>query len=57
MARGNVPDSVWLDPKTGKEPKTPKEFEAQNERVARWLEKRAIEAVKAAAEQAKREGK
>ncbi len=43
MGRGNVPDSVWLDPKTGKEPKTPKEFEAQNDRVARWLERRAAE--------------
>lgn len=44
MSRGNIPDSVWLDPKTGKEPKTPKEFEAQNERVADWLVKQAAEA-------------
>lgn len=43
MGKGNIPDSVWKDPETGKDPKTPKEFAAQNDRVARWLEQRAAE--------------
>lgn len=41
--KGNIPNSVWLDPKTGKEPETPKEFEAQNKRVADWLIQKAAE--------------
>jgi hypothetical protein len=41
--KGNIPDSVWLDPKTGREPKTREEFAAQNKRVADWLVKRAAE--------------
>jgi hypothetical protein len=38
MGKGNIPDSVWLDPKTGQEPKTPAEFAAQQKRVEKWLQ-------------------
>lgn len=42
--KGNIPDKVWKDPKTGKDPVTPAEFAAQNKRVADWLIQQAAEA-------------
>lgn len=44
MGKGNIPDKVWKDPKTGKDPVTPAEFEAQQKRIEDWLITKAAEA-------------
>ena len=41
--RMGIPDDVWNDPKTGKEPKTKEERNAQSIRIARWVERQAAE--------------